>query len=358
MKPLLSMDQVTLQYTQGGTAAVDGLSLTLEPGETLALLGPSGCGKTTTLRLIAGFEQPQAGRITLEDRVLASPDTFVAPSQRRVGMVFQDYALFPHLSVLDNVTFGLAALPRREQVARAREMLALFALSGLEARMPHALSGGQQQRVALARALAPRPRLLLLDEAFSSLDAALRASTRGEVRRVLKSLETTVLLVTHDQEEAMAFADRLAVMKAGKVEQVGTPESVYATPRNSFVASFLGGTNLLQGTAAGDNVRTALGNIPLAGQTAGPVLVSLRPESLRLVPGTESRANAPEAQVLAREFQGHGVEFTVKSGGLELTVRSAPELPLRPGDTARLEVVGKAVVLEDLPQNQLPPPNA
>jgi iron(III) transport system ATP-binding protein len=347
MKPLLSIEQVSLRYTQGGTAAVEGLSLTLEPGETLALLGPSGCGKTTTLRLIAGFEQPQAGRITLEDRVLASPDTFVAPSQRRVGMVFQDYALFPHLSVLENVTFGLASLPRREQVARARDMLTLFSLNGLEARMPHALSGGQQQRVALARALAPRPRVLLLDEAFSSLDAALRASTRVEVRRVLKSLETTVLLVTHDQEEAMAFADRLAVMKAGKVEQVGTPESVYAAPRNSFVASFLGGTNLLPGTASGDIASTALGNIPLVGHATGQVQVSLRPECLRLAASTDSRTGVPDVQVLTREFQGHGVEFTVKAGGMELTVRGAPELPFRPGDMARLEVVGKAVVLED-----------
>jgi iron(III) transport system ATP-binding protein len=352
--PLLSIDQVTLQYTAGGTAAVDGLSLTLEPGETLALLGPSGCGKTTTLRLIAGFERPKAGRIILEDRVLAGPDTFVAPSQRRVGMVFQDYALFPHLSVLDNVTFGLSALPRREQVARARAMLDLFALGGLEARLPHALSGGQQQRVALARALAPGPRVLLLDEAFSSLDAALRASTRVEVRRVLKSLDTTVLLVTHDQEEAMAFADRLAVMKAGKVEQVGTPESVYTAPRSAFVASFLGGTNLVPGTASGDTASTALGSLPLVRQATGPVLLSLRPEALRLLPDAEPRTGLPGAQVLTREFQGHGVGFTVRYAGMELTVRGAPELPLHPGDKARLEVVGKAVVLEDRPPEAEP----
>jgi iron(III) transport system ATP-binding protein len=349
--PLLSIDQVTLHYTAGGTAAVDELSLTLEPGETLALLGPSGCGKTTTLRLVAGFERPRSGRITLEDRVLAGPETFVPPSQRRVGMVFQDYALFPHLSVLDNVTFGLSSLPRREQVNRGRSMLDLFGLGGLEARMPHALSGGQQQRVALARALAPGPRVLLLDEAFSSLDAALRASTRVEVRRVLKSLDTTVLLVTHDQEEAMAFADRMAVMRAGKVEQVGTPESVYTAPRSAFVAAFLGGTNLLPGTAAGDTAKTALGDIPLMGTATGPVLLSLRPEALRLVPTTEpvTREGAPTVQVLAREFQGHGVSFTVSHGGKELTVRGAPGQPLQPGNKARLEVLGKAVVLEDKP---------
>jgi iron(III) transport system ATP-binding protein len=349
--PLLSLEQLTLRYTASGAAAVDGLSLAIEPGETLALLGPSGCGKTTTLRLIAGFERPEAGRITLEDRALVGPGTFVPPDQRRVGMVFQDYALFPHLSVLDNVTFGLEALPRREQVARARAMLELFGLGGLEARMPHALSGGQQQRVALARALAPGPRVLLLDEAFSSLDAALRASTRVEVRRVLKSLETTVLLVTHDQGEAMAFADRLAVIREGKVEQVGTPESVYTAPRNAFVAWFLGGTNLLPGSAFGNGARTALGVIPLVGQAKGQVLLSLRPEALRLVPDTGAVAlgEAPRAEVLTREFQGHGVEFTVACGGMELTVRGAQEPALRPGDRVRLEVVGKAVVLEDAP---------
>jgi iron(III) transport system ATP-binding protein len=349
--PLLSIDQVTLRYTAGGTAAVDGLSLSLEPGETVALLGPSGCGKTTTLRLVAGFERPASGQITLEDRVLVGPGAFVPPDQRRVGMVFQDYALFPHLSVLDNVTFGLESLPRREQVARARAMLELFGLGGYEARMPHALSGGQQQRVALARALAPGPRVLLLDEAFSSLDAALRASTRVEVRRVLKSLETTVLLVTHDQSEAMAFADRLAVMRAGKVEQIGTPEAIYTAPRNAFVAWFLGGTNLLPGSAFGNGARTVLGVIPLTGTAKGQVLLSLRPEALRLVPDTDAVAlgGALRAEILTREFQGHGVEFTVGCGGMELTVRGAPELPLRPGDRARLEVVGKAVVLEDAP---------
>ncbi|HYI01503.1 ABC transporter ATP-binding protein [Hyalangium sp.] len=347
--PLLSIDQVTLRYTAGGTAAVDGLSLALEPGETVALLGPSGCGKTTMLRLIAGFERPDTGRITLEERVLAGPGTFVPPDQRRVGMVFQDFALFPHLSVLDNVTFGLKPLPRREQEPRARAMLELFGLGDFEARMPHELSGGQQQRVALARALAPGPRMLLLDEAFSSLDAALRASTRLEVRRVLMSLKTTVLLVTHDQSEAMAFADRLAVMRAGKVEQVGSPESLYQAPRNAFVASFLGGTNLLPGSASGTEAQTRLGGVPLSGPAQGQVLLSLRPEALLLVADTGAAApgGSLRAEILTREFQGHMIEFTVRCGERELKVRGAPELPLRPGDSARLEVVGQAVVLEE-----------
>ncbi|WPB82086.1 ABC transporter ATP-binding protein [Archangium violaceum] len=347
--PLLSLEQLSLRYTPGGTPAVDGLSLALEPGETLALLGPSGCGKTTTLRLVAGFERPDTGAIQLEERVLVGPGAFVPPDQRRMGMVFQDYALFPHLSVLDNVTFGLQSLPRREQVARARALLDLFALGGFEARAPHALSGGQQQRVALARALAPGPRVLLLDEPFSSLDAALRAATRLEVRRVLKSLDTTVLIVTHDQEEAMAFADRMAVMRAGKVEQLGTPESLYLTPRTAFVASFLGGTNQVPGSASGTEARTALGNLPLVAPAQGPVLLSLRPEALRLAAGTNAVAQAGSvlAEVLTREFQGYSVVFTVRCGDLELTVRGNPEATFRPGDRARLEVVGKAVVLED-----------
>ncbi|MDC0710826.1 ABC transporter ATP-binding protein [Stigmatella sp. ncwal1] len=355
--PLLSLDQVTLRYTAGGTAAVDGLCLELAPGETLALVGPSGCGKTTTLRLVAGFERPDTGTVTLEDRLLSGPGAFLPPDQRRVGMVFQDFALFPHLSVLDNVTFGLDALPRREQVTRARAMLELFGLGGFEARMPHTLSGGQQQRVALARALAPGPRVLLLDEPFSSLDAALRATTRSEVRRVLKSLETAVVLVTHDQQEAMAFADRLAVMRAGKVEQAGTPEVVYTTPRSAFVAWFLGGTNLVPGSAFGNGARTALGILPLQGEAKGPVLLSLRPESLRLVPDKDAVAvgGALRAEVLSREFQGHGVEFTVGCAGMELTVRGGPEALLRPGDRVRLEVVGKAVVLEDPPPDERSP---
>ncbi|NMO17701.1 ABC transporter ATP-binding protein [Pyxidicoccus fallax] len=349
--PLLSLDTVSLRYTSAGTPAVDGLSLAVEPGEVIALLGPSGCGKTTTLRLVAGFERPDTGTVTLEGRVLAGPSAFVPPEQRSVGMVFQDYALFPHLSVLDNVTFGLGALPRADAQARARSMLKLFGLEGFESRMPHALSGGQQQRVALARALAPGPRVLLLDEPFSSLDSALRVSTRGEVRRVLKSLGATVMLVTHDQGEAMAFADRLVVMRAGKVEQVGTPEAVYSTPRTAFVAYFLGGTNLLPGVGFGNGARTMLGILPVVGHAKGNVLLSLRPESLRLVPDTDTVAvgGALRAEVLTREFQGPSAEYTVACGGMELTVRGAPELPLGPGARARLEVVGRAVVLEDKP---------
>lgn len=349
--PLLSLDAVTLRYASSSTPAVDGLSLAVEPGEVVALLGPAGCGKTAALRLVAGFDRPDAGTLTLDGRTLSGPGTFVPPEQRGVGMVFPDSALFPHLSVLDNVAFGLGALPRAEAHARARAMLKQLGLEGFEPRMPHVLSSGQQQRVALARALVPGPRVLLLDEPFSRLDSTLRVSTRMEVRRVLQSLGTTVLLVTHDQGEAMAFADRLAVMRSGKVEQLGTPEAVYSTPRTAFVAYFLGGTNLLPGVGFGNGARTMLGILPVTGHAKGNVLLSLRPEALRLVPDTDAVAvgGALRAEVLTRQFQGPSAEYTVACGGLELTVRGAPELPLRAGSRARLEVVGRAVVLEDSP---------
>lgn len=355
--PLLSLDQLTFRYAAGGPAVVDGLCLELAPGETVALTGPSGCGKTAALRLVAGFERPQAGTVTLEGRLLSGPGVRVPSPQRRMGMVFQDFVLFPHLSVLENVTFGLDALPRPEQVARARGLLALFGLERFEARKPPALSGGQRQRVALARALALQPRVLLLDEPFAQLDAALRAVARSELRRVLQAQGTAVLLATKDPAEALALADRMAVMWAGKVVQAGPPEAVYAAPRNASVAWFLGGTNLVPGTGFGHGARTALGILPLRSEARGPVLLSLRPESLRLVPDTDTVAvgGALRAEVLAREFQGHGVEFTVGCAGMELTVRGPSDSPLRPGDRARLEVAGKAAVLEDAPPQARPP---
>jgi iron(III) transport system ATP-binding protein len=354
--PLLSLDRLRFRYPAGSAPAVDGLSLELEPGEALALTGPSGCGKTVALRLVAGFERPQAGTLTLEGRVLSGPGVRVPPPQRRMGMVFQDFALVPHLSVLDNATFGLEALPRRERVARVRPLLELFGLERFEARKPPALSGGQRQRVALVRALAPRPRVLLLDEPFAQLDAVLRATARGELRRVLQAQGTAVLLATKEPAEALAFADRMVVMRAGKVEQAGGPEALYTTPRNAFVAWFLGGTNLIPGSGFGNGARTALGILPLRTEARGPVLLSLRPEGLRLVPDTDPVAvgGALRAEVLAREFQGHGVEFTVGCAGMELTVRGGPDSPLRPGDRARLEVVGKAAVLEDAPPHAPP----
>ena len=344
------LHDVTKSYQDPAHPAVDRLSLRIDRGETVALLGPSGCGKTTLLRLIAGFEAPDAGSVVVAGRTVSGPSTFVAPEDRRIGFVFQDYALFPHLDVVGNVAFGLGGRSRRERRERAREVLDLVGLTVFARRFPGQLSGGQQQRVALARALAPEPDLILLDEPFSNLDAALRAGTREEVRQILERSGATTLLVTHDQEEAMTFADRLAVMRAGRLEQAGAPEETYLTPRTAFVAGFLGRTNLLRGEADGEHVRTTLGAIPLARPAQGAVLVSLRPEDLWLdaVRDGEAPGSGLPVVVTERTFQGHDMLFRCRAdgGGDAFTVRTGPGTPLREGEAALLRVRGRAVPLE------------
>ena len=246
----------------GDVKVVQDMSFDVSEGEIVALLGASGCGKTTTLRLIAGFEYPDAGTIKLHDTCLSSPNTHVPPEQRQMGIVFQDYALFPHLSVIENVMFGLRKLPKAERRDCAERALDQVGLRGFQDRKPHNLSGGQQQRVALARTLAPRPRMILLDEPFSNLDALLRQETRRELRALLKQAGMTAGIVTHDQEEALSFADRVAVMRLGCIEQIGSPEEVYDAPRTLFVAQFLGRTNLLVSQADGrEEAKTPLGTL-------------------------------------------------------------------------------------------------
>nr|WP_221269737.1 ABC transporter ATP-binding protein [Deinococcus budaensis] len=335
--PILDLQNLGKSYAPGLPPVLDALDLQVAAGELVTLLGPSGCGKTTTLRLIAGLETPDTGHIRIAGREMTSPP--VPPERRGVGLVFQDYALFPHLTVLGNVLFGLHGLPRSQRLARARETLALVGLTVFESRLPHQLSGGQQQRVALARALAPRPTLLLLDEPFSNLDAQLRHSTRQEVRAILRGSGTTALLVTHDQEEALAFSDRLLVMRAGRVEQIGPPHEVYAHPRTAFVANFLGRSNLLSGTAAGLTARTALGDLPLAEAAHGPVMVSVRPEHLAFArPGEEGAA----VTILAREYKGHDVTYTVGLGQHELLVHTAGGEVWPEGEQVRVRVTQPA----------------
>jgi iron(III) transport system ATP-binding protein len=290
----------------GPVIAVEDVTLDVEPGEILALLGPSGCGKTTFLRLVSGFERAEAGTIDLAGRAVVGDHLFVAPERRRVGFVFQDYALFPHLSVTDNVGFGVE---RRARAERAASTLTLVGLGGLGDRYPHELSGGQQQRVALARALAPGPAIVLLDEPFSNLDADLRERVRGEVRAILRATGTSTVFVTHDQEEAFDIADRIAVMNEGRIEQLGRPEEIYHTPETRFVADFVGDADFLPAEVAGDRLVTELGAYPLNGVAVepGPVEIMLRPEDIELVP-TE-RPDAPE--VLARRFKGPLSLFTV-----------------------------------------------
>lgn len=240
-------------------SAVKDISFDLGQDEILALVGPSGCGKTTTLRLIAGLERPDSGLIRLDNRVIASESVFVPPEQRGVGMVFQDHALFPHLTVYENVAFGLRGRKPAEIKSIVGDMLHLVGLLPLSKRYPHALSGGERQRVALARALAPRPILLLMDEPFSSLDADLRTEVREHVRGILKSMRATVIFVTHDQEEALFMGDRLAVLQRGGLEQIGTPEEIFHESNTRFVAEFMGDSDFLRGSVVQGGIQTEIG---------------------------------------------------------------------------------------------------
>ncbi|MFO7172992.1 MAG: ABC transporter ATP-binding protein [Bacillota bacterium] len=346
-RPPLVAEGLTKRYPGSPLPAVRNLHLEVRAGEILTLLGPSGCGKTTTLRLLAGLEHPDAGAIYVQGRLVCGPGVWVPPERRGVGMVFQDYALFPHLTVAENVAFGLRGLSRGERERRVSELLSLVGLRGLARRYPHELSGGQQQRVALARALAPRPAVVLLDEPFSNLDAALRVQMREEVRRILKEYGATAVLVTHDQKDALAISDRIAVMNRGAVEQLGTPQEVYASPRTTFVARFVGQTNLLPGRLSERRpyvVETPLGPVPCAdlrGARPGTqCVVSIRPDSLDL---------DPQGRLLGRVtrivYGGNVLEVLVESlepfPGVPLLIHTPPSpvaSGLREGQTVRFSL--------------------
>ena len=301
--PVLSLDRISKRY--GAVTALDDVSLAVRQGELLAVVGPSGCGKSTLLRVIAGLTPLDGGAVTIADRVVAAPGCWVPPEQRHVGVVFQDHALFPHLTVADNVAFGLARHSARE--ARTAEVLELVGLRALASRYPHELSGGEQQRVALARALAPRPAVVLFDEPFSSLDRHLRVKVREETAQLLRAAGATGIFVTHDQEEALAVGDRVAVLRAGRIEQLAEPEAVFHRPATRFVATFIGEADLVAGERHGEVAWTTLGGVPVGGDGGdGPVDVMIRPHEVRVV------ADPSGSGVVARrEFRGATITHLV-----------------------------------------------
>jgi iron(III) transport system ATP-binding protein len=313
------------------------VSISVAAGATVALLGPSGCGKTTMLRIIAGLERADRGSVTIGGEVVADADTWVPPERRRVGMVFQDWALFPHLSVARNVAYGL---PRAErQGRRVDAALAMVGLEGMGDRSPATLSGGQQQRVALARSLAPEPEVLLLDEPFSNLDTSLRVQVRVEVHRLLTELGITTVFVTHDQEEAFLLGDEVAVMHDGRIVQQASPAELYARPSTPWVASFVGEANLIPGMADGAAASTPLGVVALAEPPAGgDVQVLLRPEELRVEPGDDG-----EVELL--EYYGHDTVYVVRLENQSVVRVRAGSVPLhRRGDRVTVRYAGPPAV--------------
>lgn len=348
---VITFEAVSKTYPGQAKPAVHHLHFTVEEGKILTLLGPSGCGKTSTLRMLAGFEKPDQGRIQIGKNVVFDTDTWVPPEHRGVGMVFQDYALFPHLTVEKNIAFGLQSFKRGERKERVREVLALVGLEGFQKRYPHQLSGGQQQRVALARALAPRPHVILLDEPFSNLDVHLKSQMRREIRQIIQETGITAIFVTHDQKDALALSDQVAVIQEGQILQLDTPQNVYQHPVNAFVAEFLGKTNLLRAEVADNCLCTEIGDVPcLIKQPLDrpeEVLLSVRPEVCRLdqngcfvgkVKEVEYGGDYQEVLVAIRKT-GHPDEWT------EMKIYIDPHQPVQSEQQIRFNIVPDRVTV-------------
>ena len=343
---MASVELRGLTKRYGANAVVDDVSLRIEHGLLVCLLGPSGCGKTTTLRLIAGFVEPSAGEIVVGERVVSSPARTLPPEQRNMSMIFQSYALWPHMTVTENVAYGLKLrrLDRATIAQKVGNILATTRLDALAARYPGELSGGQQQRVALARALVVDPETLLLDEPLSNLDANLREEMRFEVRRLHDEYRYTTVYVTHDQSEAMTTADLIAVMNAGKIEQAGTPEEIYNRPRSEFVARFIGSSNIVKGTAqdavhlgvAGATLRCT-GDAMVAGKAAA---ISIRQHELRMLGAAPAAAqNVLPATVIRHVFLGNSRDYMVElADGTQLRVVATPDQSIPQGEKVWLEL--------------------
>jgi iron(III) transport system ATP-binding protein len=315
-----ALEIVGVRKSFGPTEVLRGVSIAIRPGAVCALLGPSGSGKTTLLRLVAGLERLDAGSIALDGRTLSGPGVEVRPERRRIGMVFQDWALFPHLTVAENVAFGLGRSGRRSP--RTREALAMVGLEAFADRQPGTLSGGQQQRVALARALAPEPEVLLLDEPFSNLDVALRVRVRTEVARLLADAGITAVFVTHDQEEAFVLGTQVAVMRDGQIVQVATPAELYSRPADAWVATFVGDANLLPATIGGGVATSALGAVPVVDAPHGATRLLVRPEHVHLTPGDQGTVELVEfyghdCMVIARLDDGQQLRARVPTTALQ-----------------------------------------
>jgi iron(III) transport system ATP-binding protein len=314
----LTFDDVSLNF--GPIPAVHHVSFDLVPGEIVCLLGPSGCGKTTLLRIAAGIERPDRGRVLIDDQEIAGPNRFVPPEKRNIGLMFQDFALFPHMSIIANVAFGLRGLGRADALKEARQALKRVGLADYEQEYPHRLSGGEQQRVALARAMVPRPQVMLMDEPFSGLDQRLRDSVRAETLALLKETRATAMLVTHDPVEALGLADRILLMRRGRLIQTGTPSDIYRRPADAEAARFFCDMNEIIGRVRGGQAETPLGTFAAPGRADGEtVLVMMRPQAFT----TASDGLGPEGFVLASRFIGDATVLNVIFKGLEtpLSVR-------------------------------------
>lgn len=356
---MLELSRVMKRYPGADEPAVRDVSFFAERGKIVSILGPSGCGKTTTLRLIAGFERPDAGAVLLAGKPVAGGRHWTPPEKRGVGMVFQDHALFPHKTVRQNVEFGLSGLSRKEKMNRMKEVLAQVGLDGFNDRFPHQLSGGQQQRVALARAIAPQPDIVLLDEPFSNLDARLRDQVRDDLVDILRDSGQTSIIVSHDERDALAVSDTIVVMNQGRIEQIGTPREIYQFPANEYVARFVGRTNILPGIILSpgyDEVMTSIGPVPCLWMRdldfGTDAFISVRPESFEIDPEGPFQARVSKV-MYGGQYITLEVELMGEIGqGQQLIIHAHPNMRVDEGEEIRFRIIPDFVtVIEDPASN-------